>query len=142
MKVLNGFYQASDLGRIKSIARKGTKGGILKQRTKNGYCIIDLTKNMKKTTHLVHRIIAKTFIPNPQNKTEINHKNGIKTDNNINNLEWCTPSENKKHAWDNGLRSREKISKLYMGCGNPFYGKHHTTETKNKIKNKKLKDTI
>lgn len=53
---------------------------------------------------LIHRFIAKKYIPNPENKTQINHKNGLKNDNRICNLEWCTSSENIQHAYDTGLK--------------------------------------
>lgn len=68
---------------------------------------------------LLHRIIAKTFLPNPQNKREVNHINGIKTDNRLSNLEWATRSENARHAYKTGLLKmdhfigeRNKTSKL------------------------------
>ncbi|HRG39346.1 MAG TPA: HNH endonuclease signature motif containing protein [Bacteroidia bacterium] len=56
----------------------------------------------------IHRLIAQIFIPNPENKSEVNHKNGIKSDNRIENLEWCTHSENIQHAYDNGMIKRKK----------------------------------
>lgn len=58
----------------------------------------------KPKSYLVHRLVAKLFIPNPDNKPDVNHKNGDKHDNSVKNLEWCTKSENEKHAWKNGLK--------------------------------------
>jgi len=83
----------------------GIYGRIMKPHKKpNGYLKI----NMKglKTRH-VHRIIAQTFIPNPENKPQINHKNGIKTDNRVLNLEWCTGAENIQHGI--GLFNKSQI---------------------------------
>lgn len=121
-----GYYQASNLGRIRSYDRiilrpKGNylkKGRILKpQNGTNGYHVISLRKNKIGGTVSLHRIIASTFIPNPENKKCVNHINGNKKDNNINNLEWTTYSENIKHAFKNklnkGLKGEKKpISKL------------------------------
>ena len=71
---------------------------------KNGYMSLELRMSDTNKRHLVHRLIAEAFISNPDNKPIVNHINGIKTDNRIENLEWCTQSENIRHAIDTGLR--------------------------------------
>lgn len=92
-----------------------------------GYKIV----NYKNKTYKVHRLIAKTFIPNPLNLPQVNHKDGNKLNNNYLNLEWCTQQQNTQHAYDNGLAKSNGNS--MKGENNPMYGKHHTEETKKKM---------
>lgn len=70
----------------------------------SGYQQIGLRKDGKRKFYYVHRLIAEAYLPNPENKPEINHINGIKSDNRPENLQWATKSENLKHAYENGLR--------------------------------------
>lgn len=92
-------------------------GKLLKSKvSKRGYYNVKLYKNKKQFTKKIHRLIAEAFIPNPENKPQINHKNGNKLDNSLENLEWCNNFENAKHAHETGLRdnsgSKNGMSKL------------------------------
>lgn len=103
-----GYYQASNLGRIKSLDREVpcSRHGVRKIRGKlmtpakatNGYFQVGFRKEGVKNRPLWHRVIALTFIPKVDGKTQINHKNGDISDNRVCNLEWCTASENTLHA--------------------------------------------
>lgn len=106
-----GLYQISNFGRVKSLAKhcgfgKGytTKEIILKPHLRLGYISYTLYKNDIPKAIGAHRLVAIAFIPNPENKPQVNHINGIKTDNSIKNLEWVTNSENVKHAFNTGLK--------------------------------------
>lgn len=78
---------------------------------KSGYELVNIIFNNKRKLFLVHRLIAIIILPNPQNKPCVNHKNGIKTDNRVENLEWVTYSENMKHAFLSGLNVITKEQK-------------------------------
>ena len=98
-------YQISNYGRVKL-----KSNGIIKKQhiNGNGYFVVSLSNGSGKKKVLVHRLVAIHFIKNPNNYPIINHKNGIKTDNYVENLEWCTNKMNVEHAWKNGLCGRLK----------------------------------
>lgn len=113
----NEHYMVSSFGRIKSLERvvfkdikKQTKKRIREyitfgRKLSNGYMGFVLSNDCLQHQKLVHRIVAEHFIPNPENKPEVNHINGIKDDNRAENLEWATSSENQIHAIRTGLQS-------------------------------------
>ena len=93
------FY-ISNMGRIKNIET----GNILKPSPNpKGYLCVNLTVNRVKRPFKIHRLVAKDFIPNPENKKQVNHINCDKTDNRVENLEWVTNLENMRHAISHGL---------------------------------------
>lgn len=92
-------YYISDKGEIYSVRQNGFKR-LKPGKTQTGYLQIVLrNKNKEKVRFSVHRLVAETFIPNPKNKPQVNHKNGNKADNRVENLEWCTASENQRHRY-------------------------------------------
>ncbi len=107
-----GIYQASTLGRIRSldhrivtngnskaIHERSSRGRVLVQREQNGgYLIVSISVNGYRKICTVHRLVAKTFIENPNNYRDINHKDGNKKNNKIENLEWVKHSDNIKHS--------------------------------------------
>lgn len=103
-KPINGFpYSISNLGRVKKHFSTGrTK---LKTASINGagYYLVALYRNAERSNFNIHRLIAESFVPNPENKPCVNHKNGVKTDNRIDNLEWCSFSDNTQHGMRTGL---------------------------------------
>lgn len=116
-----GLYMISDKGRVlsckKSIIRNNGRPTNFPEKimkpmiNHKGYEIIDLRKKGSRKCGFVHRLVAKAFLDNNGNKPQVNHKNGIKTDNNLNNLEWVTNQENMTHAFENGLTNNSAASK-------------------------------
>jgi hypothetical protein len=111
-----GFYEVSTFGRVKKLAQKNTNHAVLGRckrlekdlvlklsNNTNVYVRVGLYKNSKTKSYLVHRLVAQAFLPNTESKRCVNHINGVKTDNIVENLEWCTYSENTQHAKKMGL---------------------------------------
>lgn len=115
-----GIYKISNLDRVKTLERFIDMGRCIYKRKeklmslckdKNGYLLIRLCKNKVKKMQKVHRLVAINFIPNPENKPEVNHKKGIKSDNRHFELEWSTSKDNTQHAQSIGLRPVADTSK-------------------------------
>lgn len=116
IKGYEGLYEISSIGRVKSIervtkyrpctmwpkgktSRRPEKMMKLKNAKRGGYPIVTLTKNSNQRQWRVHRLVAIAFIPNPKNKTDVNHIDGVTDNNKIGNLEWVTASENALHSY-------------------------------------------
>lgn len=135
-----GIYEISNTEKVKSLRRISIqKNGkiytvtekILKpQLDSTGYFVVGLRtpKSKTKKTYL-HRLVAEAFIPNPECKETVNHKNGIKTDNRIENLEWCTYAENNRHAFETGLQKKGKEHHLYGKKGSECHNSKNYTKT-------------
>ncbi len=114
IKGYEGLYTINTNGEIRSLEKYRSSGkhkGIHKEQmlkpfiTRYGYLGVNLYKDGKKKAHLVHRLLSLAFISNSEGKPQINHKDGNKINNSLNNLEWCTAKENSQHAYNTGLSS-------------------------------------
>ena len=113
-----GLYKVSDKGNIYSVRRLNSRGYKCGGRVltptynENGYLIIGLCKNGIKKSKRVHRLVAEAFVPNHNSYLEINHKDENKTNNNVENLEWCTREYNMNHGTRNARASQTQSKKV------------------------------
>ena len=110
---INGYedYKISNYGNVISLKFKKIKFLALVPTSTTKYFFVKLTKNHIEKTFAVHRLVAQTFIDNPLNKSEVNHIDGNKFNNKVENLEWVTKSENQLHAYRTHLKDHEKVKK-------------------------------
>lgn len=160
IKEFEGFYQISNLGRVRSLDREvkrseeimKVKGKIIKAHLNTkGYKVVDLYKDGKRKHKHVHYLIAKAFIPNPDNKSFIDHIDTNKTNNNISNLRWCTHKENmnneitlkKQKESQKGKKLSEETKRK---IGEAFRGRKLSEEAKRKLslanKGKKMPEHV
>lgn len=122
IKDYEGVYQVSNMGNVRSLDRQSHEtlnikahnltGRLMKAcDNSKGYKFLRFCKNGRSYTKYVHRLVAETFIPNPDNKPQVNHKDMIKSNNNVDNLEWMTSSENIIHGLKNGHKRTRLIKK-------------------------------
>lgn len=130
IKGYEGLYKVSNRGNIKSLnyrRKLGNERILPGSCDGKGYLQVGLCKNGVRRKFAIHRLVAEAFIENKYNKKEVNHIDGNKSNNHVDNLEWSTRSENVKHAYDNGL-----ISKKY-GIKNPNFGKKMALSNSRKV---------
>lgn len=116
-----GIYEVSNIGKVRSVSRHVTHsdGAVQffegKERSlrmnRDGYKYVSLYRNRKEKRIAVHRLVAISFIPNPENKSQVNHIDGDKLNNEFSNLEWVTPKENMKHALKMDLINKNSVKR-------------------------------
>ncbi len=125
-----GLYSVSKNGEIYSHTSQKFLKSHLNGR---GYLSVGLSKNGKRRTCPVHRLVVVAFIKNKNKHPQVNHKDGVKTNNSVDNLEWCTHSQNMKHSYDNGFHEKARV--FARELGKEFGGKfgHEARESNRKL---------
>lgn len=137
-----GRYSVTTEGKVFSFisgTRKELSLSRIFSNTRNApmYMIVGLSGTGGNNTHYVHRLVAETFIPNPDNKPQVNHIDGDKTNNSVENLEWVTKSENILHSWKTGLTKgatlseeeiRSRMFEALISSKSPLFKKYLTDE--------------
>lgn len=133
IKNYEGFYQISNLGKVKSITFRNNKTTFKREKilkvydNGNGYLYVSLSKNNKRKNHYIHRLVAEQFLINNNSKPTINHKDYNTHNNNAKNLEWCTQKENVNHSKINMQKSKksrlpESTKEKYIRKNNKKFG--------------------
>lgn len=141
IKNYEDYYLVSDTGKVKSIhTYNKSKPHILAGHLgKRGYWVVDFSVKQKRKNLKIHRLVAEMFVPNPQHKPQVNHKDGNKLNNHVGNLEWVTQAENSVHAKENGLLkpyNHKRASKLTPKIAINIYqasGSHRQIAKKYKV---------
>lgn len=141
VKGFEGFYEVSNLGRVRSVKRTVLyKDGrifkyesvLLKEiKDPNGYLRVGFNKNGKKSIHRIHRLVAENFISNNSSDKEVNHIDGMKENNRLDNLEWVTSSENTRKGYELGLFEKARKKARERWRGNTLRAKHVDVFDKN-----------
>lgn len=118
-----GLYEINRNGQIRSLQKKYYQKQITQRIDRGGYITVRLSKEGISKTFLLHRLLILEFIPNPNNKPFVNHINGNKLDNSLENLEWVTHRENVIHAFTSGLNKSSQIKSfaLFDHCTKKYY---------------------
>ena len=116
-----GYYEVSNIGRVRSLDRIINNNGVMQKirsavlcgaKLKNGYRYVVLCRNGRGALKPIHRLVASAFLKNSDNFPCVNHKDGNKTNNCVENLEWCSFAQNSQHAWDNKLEKPYQCKKV------------------------------
>lgn len=133
-------YEVSDTGQVRSCTGR-YKGRILSQHTRKGYPYVTLRSRGKRKKFSVHRLVASAFLLGLEGQDQVNHRDGNKQNNNIDNLEWCTPLENTRHANRTGLTNirggRHPKTKFTQGHIDLIRGMYDWSEARAFAKNRK-----